>query len=83
VCCEGKKYLMNRDNYMMRNFRGSVTEISGLYFWLGQQFSFQKFAGRVWGHPASCAVDVMDKRMEGFNLTTELQLVLRLRVRGR
>jgi hypothetical protein len=74
---------MNKDNYMMRNFTGSTTEISELYFWLGQQFSFKKIADRVWGHPASYAVDIMDKRVKGFNLTTKLRLVLRLRVRGR
>jgi len=74
---------MNRDSYMMRNFRGSTTEISGLYFWLVQQFSFQEFADRVWSHPASYAEDIVDKRMEGFNLTTELHLVLMLRMRGR
>ena len=68
---------------MMRNFTGSTTEISGLYFWLGQQFSFKKFADRVWGHAATYAVDVTDKRVEDFNLTTKLHLVLRLRVRGR
>ena len=68
---------------MMRNFTGSATEISGLYFWLGQQFPFQKFADPVWGHPASYAVGIMDKWMEGFKLTTKLHLVLRLRVRGR
>jgi len=68
---------------MMRNFRDSTTEVLVLYFWLGQQFSFQKLADRVWGHPASYAEDIVDKRMEVFNLTTELHLVLRLRVRGR